>query len=63
MSKDIEILDLWECEGCDPDVGYCNEARTSLNSEFCPCPKSSCDAKVIGKVKITTEIIRNEIWI
>ena len=56
MSK-IEVEDFYECDRCEADIS--DKKANSLNKKYCPCPKSSCDAKLVGKVITTTKIIRN----
>lgn len=54
--KKVETQDFYICDVCESDLGE-NVRKDSLNSRWCPCPKSSCEARIIGEVIITTEIV------
>lgn len=49
-----ETEDLWYCERC--------KISTFTEGRMCPCPRGSCDAKIIGTVTtITTTTTKIEL--
>lgn len=52
MKKVLEdrLEEYWECNRCE---------KTSLDTEWCPCPRGSCDALLMGEVITKREIIYN----
>ena len=56
MTEKIE--NYYECNRCEADNS--TEKANSLNKRYCPCPKSSCDAVIVGKVITTVKVIRND---
>ena len=40
-----KLVDLYYCPRCDIN---------SQSKEWCPCPRGSCEAEIIGEVKTTT---------
>lgn len=43
-----KVSDFYSCERC--------KINTDTSGRMCPCPRGSCEAEIIGKLKITTII-------
>ncbi len=54
MKKGIkrEKEDIYGCEIC--------EITSQIKGRMCPCPRGGCEAEIIGKKIVTTEIILNK---
>lgn len=46
----------YECNRCEADNS--TKKANSLNKKYCPCPKSSCEAELIGEIITTIVIIK-----
>jgi hypothetical protein len=53
-----KIKNFYECKSCEADNS--TKSANSLNKKWCPCPKNSCDAVIVGKVITTIKVIRND---
>jgi hypothetical protein len=51
--KKIETLDYYECKRC--------KITSKTKDQLCPCPRGGCEAKIVGKVIKTEELILNDI--
>jgi hypothetical protein len=56
MTEKIE--DYYECDRCEADNS--TEKANSLNKRYCPCPRGSCEAELVGKVITTIKVIKND---
>lgn len=54
MTDVIKTEDYWECNRCEADNS--TKKATSLNKQYCPCPRGSCEAKICGTVKTTITV-------
>lgn len=50
MLETVTEEEYWECSRCK---------NNSVDEQWCPCPRGSCEAECVGKVITTVKIIKN----
>jgi len=51
VSEIVEISDYFECKKCD---------KNSYKDEYCPCPRGSCEATLVGTLAKTIKIVKHK---